>query len=136
MSDQDETNKALVKQLFASILDDDREAVKALLAPDVVVHEAESMPYGGTYHGHEGYFDLLRKLNECWIGLHAQDWHYTAGDGDVAARCLLTGTSRVSGREISQQIIELWTVKSGKLAEGRIFYFDTHAVHTACASGV
>lgn len=136
MSDQDQINIAMVKRLFASILEDDREAIKALLAPDVVVHEADSMPYGGSFHGHDGYFELLRKLDECWIGLHARDWHYTAGDGDVAARCLLTGTSRISGKAIHQQIIELWTVRSGKLTEGRIFYFDTHAVHTACSGSV
>ena len=115
-----------MKRFYAAIAAGDVEAVNAILAPDVVVHEAESLPYPGEFHGHAGFWDLMQKVAGVWDHLVASDFRfYTSPDG-IMARLTLKARSRASGESFEQELIEAWTVENGLLREGHIFYFDTH----------
>lgn len=123
---QHEDIVAKMRKFYASIEAGDIETVNAILAPDVIVHEAASLPYPGDFHGHAGFWDLMTKVAESWEGLAARNFRFYTNEEGVLARLTLTAKSRVTGEHFEQELIEAWTVKDGLLKEGRIFYFDTH----------
>src|SRR5215216_2079658 len=47
-------NVAAIQRLFGAVEQRDLEGVLAAYTPDIEIHEAESLPYGGTYHGLDG----------------------------------------------------------------------------------
>ncbi len=53
---------------LAALNTGDHEAQGAMMAPDFVVVEAESLPYGGTYRGIEGWKALTKAVIGCWSG--------------------------------------------------------------------
>ena len=116
-----------MRRFYAAIEEGDVETVNAILSPDVVVHEAESLPYPGTFRGHAGFWELMAKVAESWEGLQARDFRFYTNPDGVLARLTLTATSKATGEKLAQELIEAWTVIDGQLKEGRIFYFDTHA---------
>ena len=115
-----------MRRFYASIEAGDVEAVNAILAPDVIVHEANSLPYPGEFHGPAGFWELMTKVAESWEGLVASDFRFYTNENGVLARLKLTAKSRATGKHFEQELIEAWTVQDGRLKEGRIFYFDTH----------
>ena len=123
---QSEDIVAKMQRFYASIAAGDIDTVNAILAPDVIVHEAESLPYPGTFHGHAGFWDLMAKVAEYWEGLVASDFRFYSNSEGVLARLTLKATSAATGEALEQELIEAWTVEDGLLKEGRIFYFDTH----------
>ena len=124
---QHEDIVAKMQRFYASIAAGEIDTVNAILAPDVIVHEAESLPYPGTFHGHAGFWDLMTKVAESWEDLEAKDFRFYINADGVLARLTLTAKSRATGEPFEQELIEAWTVKDGLLKEGRIFYFDTHS---------
>ena len=44
---------AVVRRLFAAVEDRDLQRMLACYADDVEIHEAEVLPYGGTWRGRE-----------------------------------------------------------------------------------
>jgi ketosteroid isomerase-like protein len=49
-----EKNLETVRRLFKAVEERDLAGVLAAYDEDVVIREAESLPYGGEFHGHEG----------------------------------------------------------------------------------
>ena len=75
------------------------DAARVLLHRDFVVHEAGGLPYSGEYHGAEGFFELLGKMNEAMELTPGDSFQYLLADDTVAIRGRLRLTSRASGRE-------------------------------------
>lgn len=117
-----------LEAFFAAFNAQDSATMEALLAPDFVIHEADGLPYAGTYRGFAGWMDLLGKIGATWEGLTPTIRHFI-GDGQRYAILMdLTLTARATGRTIETSIFELWTVEAGKIREVRPFYWDTKAV--------
>src|SRR3989344_472527 len=92
--------KSIVQAVYAHAGAGDWAACEALLSPDLVIHEAEGLPYAGTYRGR----DALRRLHGI-VMAHWQDpeieFHaMTAGDGHVVS---LVTFHLTSGRRASAQ---------------------------------
>jgi uncharacterized protein len=97
-----------------------------LVHPDMVLHEAESLPYGGEYHGPDGFrklFDVVYGLFEVTATVETHD----AGTFCCAiAHC--TFTSRQTGRSTDLPIVENYYVENGLITRVDIYYKDTAAV--------
>ena len=132
MSPTECANIALAQRLYTAIGSGDFETINSILSPDVVVREASGLPYGGCYSGHDGFFDLMRRLGECWEDLSPFDMKYAAGDDTVVMLCTLKGISRATGRHLCQPLTEAWTFRDGRAIEGTVSYHDTHAVRQIC----
>jgi ketosteroid isomerase-like protein len=101
----------------------------ALLAnafhPDIVVHEPQSLPYGGDWKGFEGVGALFRRMRETWADMKVQDLQ-AAREGDtVFMACSLRLTSRAGGATITQPFAEVLRFKDDRLIDGTPFYYDT-----------
>ena len=90
-----EKNVETMKEMYdAAIIRHDLPAALKCLDEDLVIHEQESLPYGGRYEGHEGYQKLFQNLNEHWDGLHYAPQEFI-GDGEtVVVIGQLTGTAK------------------------------------------
>ncbi len=99
-SDTAERSVATVRRFMAATGAERRNERRSLLHDDFVVHEAGGLPFSGDYHGSQGFFELLNKMNdvlELTAGPITTD---PLGDDAVAARFRLTFTSRASGNSV------------------------------------
>jgi ketosteroid isomerase-like protein len=106
----------------------DFSGMAAHLAPDVVMHQAASLPYGGTWRGHDGMERFMAAMSEAWTGLTFLEQH-RAVDGATAVvlnRCAFR--ARATGRELETSVLQWITVRDGLVREFRPFYLDTAAV--------
>ncbi len=110
------------------------DAARALLHRDFVVHEAGGLPYSGEYHGAEGFFELLGKMNEAMELTPGDSFQYLLADDTVAIRGRLRLTSRASGESVEMSLVEIYTIRDGLIVDLDVYYKDPSAV-TALLAG-
>lgn len=115
-----EENVELVRRGYEAYARRDFAAVFALLHPAVEIYQTESLPWGGTYRGHEGAREFFRKLNEQTEGQPEPEEFISAGD-DVVAVGRLRGQVRANGARFELRIVHRW-----QISEGRIARFDAY----------
>lgn len=60
---------AVVKRLFEAVRRRDQTALLDAYHPEVSIHEAPSLPYGGDFHGHSGAIAHVQGFYRAWEGL-------------------------------------------------------------------
>lgn len=63
-------NVELIKRAYGEFAKGNIEGGLSLLHPDISVHEPDSLPYGGTYKGIEGYKQIVARLVQEWESFH------------------------------------------------------------------
>jgi ketosteroid isomerase-like protein len=106
----------------------------SLLHDDFVVHEAGGLPFSGDYHGSQGFFDLLNRMNDVLELAAGPITTDPLGDHAVAARFRLTFISRASGKSVQTRLVEIYTVRGGRIAELDVYYKDPSAVAALLAT--
>lgn len=113
------TNREIIMALYEGFGAGDIDAIVALMAAEIVWHEAEHNkladrnPYRGPQAIVEGVFARVAEDFEEFaveIGQVIEDGDTVAMHGRYRAR------ARASGAEINPQIVHWWTVKDGKIA--------------------
>jgi ketosteroid isomerase-like protein len=107
----------------------------ASLHPDVVVHEAASLPFGGTFHGIEGVKDLFGQMFATWDDLKIAVEKLFDGGDQVVALLHLTAKAKATGTPVDMQIAELWTLRDGKVIALRPFYWDAGEIGRITKAG-
>src|SRR6266545_3652626 len=59
-------NVEVVQRFEDAFVRGDMDEVLSLVSPDIVVHEAPSLPYPGDHRGHEGFLKLTDAFNSVW----------------------------------------------------------------------
>ena len=80
------------------------ESLAPFFAPDAVLHQAGTLPYGGVRRGHEG-------MERFFVAMHAT-W--------------------ASFEMLEQEFVQTVRVRDGRITEVRPFYWDTAAIGAAC----
>ena len=65
----EQNGQETLEAFFAAFKAQDTATMEALLAPDFVIHEADGLPYAGTYQGFAGWMELLGRIGSTWEGL-------------------------------------------------------------------
>ena len=55
-----------VRRLFEAVVQRDEAGLLEAYHPEIVIHDAPSLPYGGDYHGHEGAIQHVRGFYQTW----------------------------------------------------------------------
>jgi ketosteroid isomerase-like protein len=100
--------------------------------PDVVLHQAATLPYGGTWHGHDGIARFFVAMSATWSRFELGEQEFLATGDTVVVRTEVHATARATGRELRFPILQTITVQDGRISEVRPFYWDTAAVAAAC----
>lgn len=125
-----QSNVETIHRLFAAVEMRDRAGVLAAYDPEVVIREAESLPYGGVYRGHEG----AVKHGEGYVGTWDR-WQTTdemklspvfLDAGDVVV--VLWRQRAADGERIfDAAAASVYKLRGGKIIESQMFQ-DTAAV--------
>jgi ketosteroid isomerase-like protein len=95
---------------------------------NLVMHEPEGLPYGGTYHGKKGLLDGITAINAVWKRVRFSDLRYSVGEDLAIVHFTMTATSRATGKELLMPVCEVWRFRNGLAFDVSPFYWDTHAV--------
>ena len=126
--------QGVVAKFAKAVVEARLDDARLLLHDDFVTHEAGGLPYSGEYHGAEGFFELLGKMNE---GLELTLGHsvqFLLAENTAAMRSRVTFTSRATGNSVEMGLVEVYTVRDGLIVELDVYYKDPAAV-TALLAG-
>ena len=132
--DTAERTLATVRRFIAATGVERRNERRSLLHDDFVVHEAGGLPFSGDYHGSQGFFELLNRMNDVLELTAGPITTAPLGDDTFAARFRLTFTSRASGKSVEVRLVEIYTVRDGRIAELDVSYKDPAAVAALLAT--
>jgi ketosteroid isomerase-like protein len=91
------------------------------LAEDVVFEVINLSPQAGTYHGHEGYRQMIREWTEVWgeFRIEAREF-IDGGENKVIVVARASGRSRMTEIPYAQdELFYVYDVRGGKLARIR-----------------
>jgi ketosteroid isomerase-like protein len=110
----------------ASASDNRLRQVLDLLDPEVAFHATRSLPHGGDYVGHDSFLKMGEQFRELWnLGDGVELDYIDAGGDKVITLAAFTIESRRTGRSVPVQMVEVVTVRDGKITELVAYYFDT-----------
>jgi ketosteroid isomerase-like protein len=98
-----------------------------MLTDDFVLDEAEGLPYTGTYHGREGFVEIMSKIGSQYDMVPISIEYADAGDV-VMVMPLLKFTARASGESLEMQVCEVYRVRDGQISKIDVYYKDAAAV--------
>jgi uncharacterized protein len=141
MTTQTTDIQALLKRMYAA--EDEYlaaggpgEASFELLAPffasDVVLLQAEALPYGGTWRGHDGMEQFFLAMSQAWESFDMVDQKFLATDGTAVVLTQVHACARATGRKLDFPILQTINARNGRITEVRPFYWDTAAIANAC----
>lgn len=124
----------VVRRLFHAVERRDRGALLACYADDVQIHEADVLPYGGTYSGHDGALAHAAGFLAAWqayqgpeeIRLDATFW--ADGAGTVCALFRHRAVDPASGARLDAPEVSIYQVREGRVVRSQMFHADSAAV--------
>jgi ketosteroid isomerase-like protein len=124
-----QANVDIVQRFEDAFVRGDLDEVLSLLAPDLVVHEAASLPYAGDHRGHDGFLRLAEAFNSVWKMTSDLDLTLLdAGEEYVVGLVQYDVVSRATGVPFRLDHVEVYTVRDGRIADLDIYYKDTAAM--------
>jgi uncharacterized protein len=104
------------------------------LAHDIELSLPDTLPWGGTHHGHEGVRAFASISQDHLDGRWADpDDFLDAGDRMVVLG-RMRGRAKASGREYEVEFVHVWTMTDGVASRLRA-YFDTAPIMAALGEG-
>ncbi|MEU6113093.1 nuclear transport factor 2 family protein [Streptomyces sp. NPDC047117] len=108
-----------------------------LLAPyfaaNVELHQADGLPYGGTWRGHSGMRQFFRTMGTVWESFDMVEQEFLATGETAVVLTQVHARARATGRELSFPILQTIKINDGRITEVRPFYWDTRAIADTCA---
>ena len=129
-----DSNASVIRGFYEALDRGDVPAIVDLLDSKVEWRTPVSLPYGGTFHGHDGFRDFLRKLMTQPLEFRRELREYL--DAGERVIVLLRFFARPKGRETEFEVpeVHIWTVRRGKIASLEA-YPDTAMVLRALQAG-
>lgn len=125
MTAQTDANIETVKAIYAALQTGNWDAYGEFLADDCVLHEAMSLPYGGTFIGRDAIVRATQFIFGTYDNFQFSVLNWLAGGDEVGVHVFLTGMGRKTGRLFACPLVEMWRLRNGKAVEIRPFYFDS-----------
>jgi uncharacterized protein len=120
------TAEAVVRQIYAHVAEADFAAATALMADDVTVTQAEALPFGGRWRGKQAFAEMAERIVAAWPGFTVRPVAFLADGGERVAVL-----AQLRGDGLAMDMLELWTVREGRVVACQPFYFDTAAAASA-----
>jgi ketosteroid isomerase-like protein len=108
--------------------------LQQFFAPDFVLHQAEGLPYGGVWRGHDGLRRFFAAMSRTWAAFDFGEQAFLATTSPLVVLTSVRARARATGRELEFPILQTITVAGGRITEVRPFYWDTAAIAAACST--
>jgi ketosteroid isomerase-like protein len=128
------TNVEVVRRLFKAVEDRDLESLLDCYDAAIEIHEAESLPYGGVYRGHEGARAHAAAWLQAWGPLQTPaerrlDATFLAGDGDaVCALFRLRAVDPEGDRRLDAPEVGVYEIRDDRVVRSQMFHADSRAM--------
>lgn len=103
-------------------------------AANVVLYQADALPYGGVWRGHDGMERFLLAMSRAWEVFDMVEQEFLATGETAVVLTQVHARARATGKELDFPILQTLAVKEGRIAEVRPFYWDTAAIAGCTAS--
>ena len=114
-----------VQAMFDALAVGDFDRMKSYLHPEVIVTEADCLPYSGIHRGPDAYIQLVHTVVGAWDDLSLSvDAMAEAGDMVIVVS-VFSGKNK-AGVAFNMPMTEVFHFSDGKISEVRPYYFDTH----------
>ena len=133
-------NADAVRRLFAAVERRDLAGVLAAYAPDVVIDEAASLPYGGRFRGPAGAEQHAFAYEDAWApvqpsGTRRLDAEVVADGDRVVVLWRQRGENPLTGATFDAPAVSVYRMRDGLVARSRMFQHDAPAVAEFLAAG-
>ena len=115
----------IVQALYSAMATGDTTVYDTSLHADFRVVESPALPFGGTFHGMEGFNSLVGQIFEMYSEFVPSPKSFAVGDNCVMVEVDIRLTGKATGKTIDTQLIEVFKFVDDKLIEIRPFYFDS-----------
>ena len=129
ITSETERNRGVIISLYRAVGRRDAEAIAALLDPDVVLIEADSLPAPGTHRGRDAFMKAAATMFE-HLDVSEGTMDALLADGDSVVGLLRARWRRPDGTLVDIRISEHWRLRDGKVIECQPLYGDTFAMLT------
>ena len=119
-----------LKDIYAAIQRHDTERLSEALAHDIEWTLPETVPWGGTHHGHLGVTAVVEIFEEHADGLWADPDEFIDGGDVIVVLGRVMGTGRTTGEEFEVPFAHVWRLSDGVPARFR-GYYDTAPITAA-----
>jgi ketosteroid isomerase-like protein len=102
-------------------------------ASDVVLYQADALPYGGVWRGHDGLEQFFLAMSRAWESFEMVEQEFLARTSPLVVLTQVRARGRATGLELRFPILQTILVEDGRIAEVRPFYWDTAAVAGVCS---
>jgi ketosteroid isomerase-like protein len=119
-----ESDVAVVRAFYEAAARKDVDAILDLLDPEVVLRAPESLPWGGTFHGHDGVQEFFGKLAEEPVENRREVQEYLDTSDRIIVQLRLFGRAKGGDTETEVPEVHVWTVRNGKIVDLEAI-FDT-----------
>lgn len=120
-----QSNIEIVQAMFDAMAVGDFELMKSYLHPEVIVNEAECLPYSGIYQGPDDYIRLVHEVVGTWDDLQLSV-DAMAESGDLVMVVSEFAGKNKAGVAFKMPMTEVFHFTGGKISEVRPYYFDTN----------
>lgn len=125
------TNRQRVDQFIAAFEQGETEVQYSLVHQNIVFHSPESLPYGGKWHGIDGWQKMKQAIVAVWSELDLTIRQVIGAENDDCFIIIadLKARSRETGNTYEAEVMEKWVWQDGLLTLVRPYYWDTAKVN-------
>jgi ketosteroid isomerase-like protein len=126
MSDAAKAAEEVVRNFDTAVMEaGDFDLAMQYAHPDFTVRENPNLPYRGTYVGRQGLDELLEDVTYWFEFLAPVKMEFRGVDETlVIGRFETRARVRATGEEVDFLVVEMATVRDGKVADIEPFYYD------------
>ncbi|MBR9909327.1 MAG: nuclear transport factor 2 family protein [Gammaproteobacteria bacterium] len=127
----EQSNRQRVAQFITAFEQGQVELQRSLVHPEVVFHSPESLPYGGEWHGLDGWQRMKQAIAVVWSELDLKIRRVVGAEDDDCFVIIadLKARSRQTGQVYAAEVMEKWLWRDGLLVLVRPYYWDTARVN-------
>ncbi|WP_062380391.1 nuclear transport factor 2 family protein [Pseudomonas abietaniphila] len=126
--DENNTNASTLRAFYDAIFSNDWAAIGRLVTDDLVIYEADGLPYRGVYHGIEQLQSLFGTVVSYWNDLKISVVAVTSGEGYAIGLLQFEGVAKASGTRVSMPVAEVTQFKEGRICSIKPIYWDTQLI--------
>jgi ketosteroid isomerase-like protein len=114
----------VLRSFYDAVARGDVDAILDLLDPQVVWRTPESLPWGGTFRGHEGFRQFFAKLISQPVEPRREVQSYIDAGDRIVVQLRTFGRPKGGTTETDVPEVHVWTVRDGKIVDLEAI-FDT-----------
>ena len=120
-----QSNVQVIQGFYAALGQGDIETALTYLDPEFVLYQADSLPYGGVYHGYAGVTEFFTLFGQTWQQFQSLEAEYLNAGDYVIVRSRIQGHTKQTNNQVEMPMIQVFQMRHGKAIAAYPFYWDT-----------